>query len=86
LETVCKHILDETGTPYANDGDLPKMYRQTAKVLNLSPDQHTEEQFKQILGGGMSVVNGLSSLRNSLSDAIPPVLLLDFLRSFVILN
>ncbi|MDR1797211.1 MAG: abortive infection family protein, partial [Clostridiales Family XIII bacterium] len=38
-------------------------------ALRLSPDQHTEEQFKQILGGGMSVVNGLSSLRNKLSDS-----------------
>jgi len=69
LETVCKHILDETSTPYADDGDLPKLYRETAKALNLSPDQHTEDQFKQILGGGMSVVNGLSSLRNRLSDS-----------------
>jgi hypothetical protein len=69
LETVCKHILDETSTSYTNDGDLQKLYKETAKALNLSPDQHTEEQFKQILGGGMSVVNGLSSLRNKLSDS-----------------
>jgi hypothetical protein len=69
LETICKHILDETRTAYQDDGDLPKLYRKTARALNLSPDQHTEEQFKQILGGGMSVVNGLSSLRNKLSDS-----------------
>ena len=69
LETVCKHILDELNIDYKNDGDLPKLYRLTASALNLSPDQHTEEQFKQILGGATSVINGLSSIRNKLSDA-----------------
>ena len=37
--------------------------------MNLSPDQHTEQVFKQILGGCSSIVNGLGSLRNSLGDA-----------------
>lgn len=37
--------------------------------MNLAPSQHTEQQFKQILGGAESVVNGLSSLRNKISDA-----------------
>jgi hypothetical protein len=37
--------------------------------LNLAPQQHTEEIFKQILGGCQTVVNGLGSLRNKTGDA-----------------
>ncbi|WP_246777474.1 abortive infection family protein [Rhizobium sp. BG4] len=40
-----------------------------AKELNLAPDQHTEEPIKQILGGAMTLVNGIGTLRNRLSDA-----------------
>jgi len=69
LESVCKHILDLTKTPYDDSADLPKLYNLTAKQLNLSPSQHTEQVFKQILGGCHSVVEGLGALRNRHSDA-----------------
>jgi hypothetical protein len=69
VETVCKYILEEQGLSYKSDGDLPKLYKQTASTLNLSPDQHGEEIFKQILGGCTSVVNGLAGLRNEFGDA-----------------
>jgi hypothetical protein len=69
IEAVCKHILDESGTTYDDGADLPKLYKQTAEHLNLAPSQHTEQVFKQILGGCTSVVEGLGSLRNRLSDA-----------------
>ena len=69
LETVCKHILDVAGTTYDDSADLPKLYNLTAKQLTLSPSQHTEQLFKQILGGCQTVVEGLGSLRNRHSDA-----------------
>jgi len=71
LEATCKHILDQSGESeaYKDADDLPTLYSKAASFLNLSPSQHTEQQFKQILGGCMSVVNGLASLRNKLSDA-----------------
>jgi hypothetical protein len=69
LETVCKHILDDGGVPYKDDSDLPGLYKMTAKQLNLAPSQHSEEVFRQILGGCTSVVEGLGALRNRLSDA-----------------
>ncbi len=69
LESVCKHILDEADVDYKDDADLPTLYRNTAKVLNLAPSQHTVEVFRQILGGCTAVVEGLGSLRNRLSDA-----------------
>jgi hypothetical protein len=54
---------------YKDDLELPKLYKMTAENLNLAPDQHTEQIFKQILGGCQTVVEGLGALRNKLSDS-----------------
>ena len=69
LEAVCKHILDDAGSQYEDDADLPKLYKTVARQLQFSPSQHTEAVFKQILGGCTSVVEGLGSIRNKLSDS-----------------
>lgn len=69
LETVCKHVLDETRGTYNEKDDLPALYRAVATTLNIAPSQHTEEAFKRILGGATSVVEGLGSLRNKIGDA-----------------
>lgn len=69
LESVCKHILEAAGLEYTDSPDLNKLYRQTAELLNLAPSQHTEQVFKQILGGCTAVVEGLGALRNRLSDS-----------------
>ncbi|MBW8811472.1 MAG: abortive infection family protein [Lysobacter sp.] len=69
LESVCKHILEEAGVVTDDTPDISKLYRQTAERLQLAPTQHTEQVFKQILGGCTAVVEGLGALRNRLSDA-----------------
>lgn len=69
LETVCKHILDDSGIPYEPTSDLPALYKSAAQTLNIAPSQHSEAIFKQILGGCTAVVEGLGALRNRLSDA-----------------
>jgi hypothetical protein len=69
LETVCKHILDEKKVAYADSDDLPRLYRLTADLLMLSPSKHTEQVFRQILGGCQAVVEGLGAIRNRHSDA-----------------
>lgn len=70
IETVCKHILDHRGVAYDSKKiELHELYKATSKELNLSPSQHTEDVFKQILGGCSAVVNGLGTLRNRLGDA-----------------
>lgn len=69
LESVMKHILDERDIAYSDKADLPDLYRLTAKELNLAPNQHTQENFKRILGGISSIVGELGSLRNRLGDA-----------------
>lgn len=69
LETTCKYILDQLDLDYKHDADLPVLYNTTSKQLRLSPSQHTEEIIKQILGGCFSIVQGIGSLRNKISDA-----------------
>lgn len=69
VETVCKHILDEAEVEYDDGADLPALYHLTAMQLNLSPSQHTEVVFKQILGSAQAIVNGLGAVRNRLSDS-----------------
>jgi hypothetical protein len=70
LETVCKHILDARGVTYDPSSiELHELYGLVAKELRLSPSQHTESIFKQILGGCSAIVNGLGTMRNKLGDA-----------------
>ena len=66
LESVLKHILDERKVAYNDKADLPEFYRLVAKELNLAPDQHTEDNFKRILGGITSVVNELGPYATAL--------------------
>ncbi|MCE5273705.1 MAG: abortive infection family protein [Deltaproteobacteria bacterium] len=69
LETILKYILVELNESYKSSDDLATLFRKAAKKLNISPEQHTEEVFKQILGGMISVVNGFASLRNRYGDS-----------------
>ena len=69
LESTCRFILDSLGETYEKSDDLPQLFKKTTKVLNLAPSEHTEQPFKQMISGGFSIVNGLSSLRNNISDS-----------------
>lgn len=69
LEATCKHIMDEAAYEYDDKSELPQLYKGVQEVLNLAPSEHSEKVFKEILSGCISVVKGLGSLRNKLSDA-----------------
>jgi hypothetical protein len=69
IETVCKHILDDAGIPYAPTDDLPKLCYRTAKVLDLAPSQHQDDLFKAILGNCQTIVDRLAAIRNTVGDA-----------------
>lgn len=69
IESVLKHILDDQAILYNESADLPVLYKEVAKSLNLAPELHNEGIFKQILGGVSSVITGLGALRNKLGDA-----------------
>lgn len=69
IESILKYILDEQGIKYNDSAELPELYKEVAKSLNLAPEQHQEQIFKQILGGAASIVGGLGAIRNKLGDA-----------------
>lgn len=72
VESVCKRILEQRGVQYKKNIKLNQLYRQAAEELNLAPEQHDEDLFRQVLGGCSAVVNGLGSLRNTYGDAHAP--------------
>lgn len=69
IECILKYILDEQNIQYNDGADLPDLYKLVAKSLNLAPELHQEQIFKQILGGASGIVTGLGALRNKLGDA-----------------
>lgn len=69
IESILKYILDEQQITYNENADLSEIYKEVSKSLNLAPEQHQEQIFKQILGGANGIISGLGSLRNKLGDA-----------------
>jgi len=62
--------LDKKGIEYNSAKlEISDLYKMAAKELNMAPEQHSEQIFKQILGGCSAIVNGLGSLRNKHGDA-----------------
>ncbi|PFW89211.1 abortive phage resistance protein [Bacillus toyonensis] len=59
LEATCKHIMYETNVEYNDKAELPQLYKGVQGVLNLAPNEHTEQIFKEILSECVSVVKGL---------------------------
>jgi len=69
IETCCKSIFDERNETYDKNWDLPRLMKETTKLLKLTPDDIPNEikaasSIKQILGSLSSVVQGISEIRN----------------------
>lgn len=70
VESICKTILDERQEPYSKNDDLPKLVRQTTKVLQLTPDDiastaRAAETIKRMLMNLATLVQGSAELRNA---------------------
>lgn len=66
--TEIEKELDASAPEY--DGDLVKLYKRVAKLLNLGPERKDiSDTLKQILNGLSSIIAGLAGLRNKMSDA-----------------
>lgn len=69
IETCCKSIFEERQVECDKDWDLPKLMKETTKLLKLTPEDIPNEakaasSIKQILGSLSSVVQGISEIRN----------------------
>jgi hypothetical protein len=69
LESTLKHILDDLGDQYKEDEDLQQLYRKVASRLSLAPSKETTGPSKQLLSGCISIIFGITTIRNKLSDA-----------------
>lgn len=69
IETCCKSIFEERNMTHEKAWDLPKLMKETTKLLKLTPDDISDEikaakSIKQILGSLSSVVQGIGEIRN----------------------
>ncbi len=69
IETCCKSIFQDRKIKYEKSWDLPKLMKETTKLLKLTPDDISDEvkaakSIKQILGSLSSVVQGIGEIRN----------------------
>ena len=69
VETCCRTILRDRAIAVEKDWDLPRLIKETAKVLKLTPDDiperaKGEESIRRILGSLGSISQGLAELRN----------------------
>jgi len=71
VEAVCAKIeKDLDPNAIGNDGDLVKRFNRVRKLLNLDPSRpDISDSIKQVLAGLSSIINGLASMRNKMSDA-----------------
>lgn len=71
LECICIFIIEKRNYETSAKGDLPKLFKDTVKILNfdISPNNSEGDALKQILMGCTTIVNGLARARNILSDA-----------------
>lgn len=66
--TGIERELDDEAVAY--DGNLGGLYKRVQKLLSLEPDRKDiSDALRQILSGLTSIVNGLATMRNKMSDA-----------------
>jgi hypothetical protein len=69
LETTCKCLLDAAGAKYESKDDLPRLLKLAMECMQLAPSAQSNAALRQLLSGCVSVVTGISALRNELGDA-----------------
>lgn len=69
LESVCKHILEAAEESHREGAPLPELYRATAGVLEISPNEKTAPIFTTLFTACAEVIESVGRLRNQLSDA-----------------
>lgn len=69
IEGVLANLHEQiTARQLPKSGELRKDFKVVRDLVNLSPDQQTDETVKQILNGLASLVDGLDSLSNQMGD------------------
>jgi hypothetical protein len=69
MEAACKHVLADFGATDESHGKLPKLYRDAAARLGLASTNELNDTLRRLLGGCVTVVEGLAEFRNLLGDS-----------------
>lgn len=70
IETIMLDIIHKYNTSYVHEGDLNKLYKEIKAILKLETKKgEYPDSIIQLLSGLTSIVNGIASVRNSMSDA-----------------
>jgi hypothetical protein len=71
LEAVLREVEHRvSGVPGDCKGDLVKQFKSVQRHLHLQPEREDlHESLRQMLGGLVSIVNGIAAARNAMSDA-----------------
>jgi len=70
IESICLFIMEsKTKQKQDYDGNLIKLYKAVASLLQMSPVDYADDNLKQIFSGVFSIINGVSGLRNNFSDS-----------------
>ena len=69
LETICRTILEERNVDVRRSSDLPQLVKQTAKELQLTPDEISEQAkavdtIRRLLSNLAAITSGVAELRN----------------------
>jgi hypothetical protein len=69
VETCCKTILESRGIAFSRSADIPELIKQTAKVLELTPDDIPDkakavDTIKRLLSNLATITQGIAELRN----------------------
>jgi hypothetical protein len=70
VETICHLILDEHGVATSRSWDLPRLVKETSKVIRVTPQDVSDtspsaDTIRMVLGNLAGVVAGIAQLRNS---------------------
>jgi hypothetical protein len=69
MEAACKHVLAEFGVTDDDHGKLTKLYKDATARLGLASKDGLNDALRRLLGGCVTVVEGLAEFRNLLGDS-----------------
>jgi len=68
VERICKHILKENNIEN-NSMQVTRLYSALANVINIAPNQQSNNALQQVYQGAMNVVYGVGEFRNKEGDS-----------------
>ncbi len=69
VETALKYSLDEKEITYSIKEDIKDLYKKVSDTYGLKPSEQGSEGFTKLCSGYISIIDGISVIRNKYGDA-----------------